>query len=179
MAVLTEATRRDRTETATPPSVAMRSRLTQLPHRGDASRFVNQLRRPTRVSALRGVFDGAVVTVTLKKRGVRCLVADLAPMPSTFDPARALEVSAAVDAAFGLIPVAPTCLRRTLTLIRELKRLGLEATMHVGVRNVGGTVEAHAWVQARDVVLNDNPDVIETYTELAAGDLERLLPALR
>lgn len=157
----------------------MRSRLTQLPRLRDASRFVSQLRRPTRVTALRAVFDGAVVTVTLKKRGVSALVAGLEPTRTVYDPSRALDISAAVDAAFGLIPVAPTCLRRTLTLIRELNRLGLEATMHVGVRTVGGTVEAHAWAQARDVVLNDNPAVIQTYSELAAGDVERLLPGLR
>ncbi len=75
--------------------------------------------------------------------------------------------------------MAPTCLRRSLTLIRELNRTGLAATLHVGVRNVGEKVEAHAWVQAGEVVLNDEPDVAAAYVELAAGELERLLPLLR
>ena len=122
----------------------MRTRLAQLPKLGDASRFVSHLRYPTRASALRAVLDGVVVTVTLKKRGVRPLLATLEATPTVYDPDRSIEISAAVDAGFGLIPVAPTCLRRTLTLIRELKRLNLEATVHVGVRNVGTSVEAHA-----------------------------------
>ena len=39
-------------------------------------------------------------------------------------------------------------------------------------------MEAHAWVQVGDVVVNDDPDLTNTYTELAAGDLDRLLPLL-
>jgi hypothetical protein len=30
-----------------------------------------------------------------------------------------------------------------------------------------------------DTVVNDEPDLIASYTELAAGDLERLAPSLR
>ncbi len=160
-------------------SFTLTARLAQLPRLTDASRFVRQLRHGTGISAVRAVFDGAIVTLTLKRRGVRPLLVSGEMTPTIYDPYRAMDVSAAVDAGLGLIPVAPTCLRRTLTLIRELRRLRLEATIHVGVRKVGGRVEAHAWVQTRDVVINDDPEVIRTYTELAAGDLERLLPVLR
>ena len=155
------------------------SRLAQLPRAEDASRFLRQLRYPTRSSAARAVIDGIIVSVILKKRGARPLLARAKPSSRTQDPHRSLQVSAAVDAGFGLIPVAPTCLRRSLTLMRELNRTGLAATLHVGVRSVGEKVEAHAWVQAGEVVLNDEPDVAAVYVELAAGELERLLPLLR
>ncbi|HEY3142684.1 MAG TPA: lasso peptide biosynthesis B2 protein [Acidimicrobiales bacterium] len=159
----------------------MSARLARLPGPRDARRFLGQLRRGrTRSSALRAVVDGAVVTWTLRRHGVRPLLAaaDGSGTRNDLDPDRAAEVSAAVDAAFGLIPVAPTCLRRSLTLLRELRRLGLVATLHVGVRTVDGRVEAHAWVQAGEQVVNDDAALIATYTELAAGELERLLPAL-
>ena len=158
---------------------AARARLARLPGRKEVARFLAQLRYPTRVSAVRASIDGVVVALTLRKRGVRPLLATVGATTTSPDPHRSMQVSAAVDAGLGLIPVAPTCLRRSVTLIRELNRLGLAATMHVGVRNVGERAEAHAWVQAGDVVVNDDPSVTKTYVELAAGELERLVPLLR
>ncbi len=158
---------------------AARARLARLPRGKEVARFLAQLRSPTRASAVRAAIDGIVVASTLRKRGVRPLLATVGASPTTPDPHRSRQVSAAVDAGLGLIPVAPTCLRRSVTLIRELNRLGLAATMHVGVGNVAEGAEAHAWVKAGDVVVNDDPTVAEAYVELAAGDLERLLPLLR
>ncbi len=159
---------------------AGRARLARLPGGKEVARFLAQLRYPTRVSAVRAAVDGVVVASTLTKRGVRPLLGTVGTSPTTIpDPHRSKQVADAVDAGLGLIPVAPTCLRRSVTLIRELNRLGLAATMHVGVRNVGERAEAHAWVQAGDVVVNDDPSVTTAYAELAAGDLERLVPLLR
>jgi hypothetical protein len=90
----------------------------------------------------------------------------------------AIAVSTAVDAGLALLPLAPTCLRRSMTLMRELNRLHLAANLHIGVRSVSGNVEAHAWVQVGDVVVNDEPDVVTSYVELASGDLERVFPLL-
>jgi hypothetical protein len=95
------------------------------------------------------------------------------------DPERAVAVSEAVDAGLGLVPMAPTCLRRSVTLARELDRLGLAGAIHIGVRHAGGAVEAHAWVQVGTSVVNDDPTLVASYAELAAGDLERLAPSLR
>lgn len=159
---------------------AASNRLAQLPRIADARRFVRQLRYPTRASAVRAVIDGVIVTVTLKRRGARPLLATAGDAtPGTPDVERSLQVSAAVDAGLALLPVAPTCLRRSLTLIRELDRLGLAAALHVGVRYVGEQAEAHAWVQVGDVIVNDDPHVTEAYVELAAGELQRLVPSLR
>lgn len=161
---------------------AATNRLAQLPRSEDARRFLRQLRCPTRASAVRAVIDGLVVTVTLKRRGARPLLAAAAAAdatPGTPDVQRSRQVSTAVDAGLALLPVAPTCLRRSVTLIRELDRLGLAAVLHVGVRYVGEQAEAHAWVQVGDVVVNDDPHVTGAYVVLAAGELQRLFPSLR
>lgn len=159
--------------------LAVVSRVARLPGPTELREFAGQLRSPTRASAVRAVVDGVVVAWTLRRRGVRGLVppADgVSPQP---DPARGRAVTAAVDAGLGVVPMAKTCLRRSLTLSRELRRVGVAGTVHVGVRLVDGAVEAHAWVQVGEAVVNDDPTEVATYTELAAGELERVLPSLR
>lgn len=152
-------------------------RWAQVPRRQDALRFLGQMRSPLRATALRAVVDGMFVTVMLKRRGVRPLLRAGAPR-GLLDPDRSRRVASAVDAGLALVPVAPTCLRRSVTLIRELGRLGLEGELRIGVRREAGRFEAHAWVQAGDAVVNDDPEVTSTYVELATGDLERVLPHL-
>ena len=154
------------------------NRLARLPGREEALQFLTELRHPTRVSAVRAVVDGLVVSTTLKRKGVRSLLHPVTTPSARLDANRSAQVSRAVDAGLALLPLAPTCLRRSVTLLRELNRLELAARMHVGVRTVAGAVEAHAWVQAGDVVVNDDPEVTRTYVELAAGDVERMLPLL-
>ncbi len=156
-----------------------RGRLAYVPSGREALRFLRHLRRPTRASAVRAVIDGVFVTLTLKRKGARPLLATSSAASLREDAQRAIQVSDAVEAGFDMIPVAPTCLRRSVTLMRELDRLGLAGAVHIGVRKVDGNVEAHAWVQAGDVVLNDDPNVTATYVELAAGELERLRLQLR
>lgn len=156
-----------------------RGRLRRLPGPAAARRFVRHLRLPTRRSAIRSLVDGIVVIVTLRTRGARPLFQGKAAGRGTPDPERSVQVAAAVDAALGLLPVSPTCLRRSVTLLRELHRLHLDGTMHVGVRKVAGRLEAHAWVQTGDVVVNDDPLVTASYVELASGELETLFPLLR
>lgn len=159
--------------------MAGRSRLSRLPGPAEISCFLAQLRSANRRSAARTLVDGVFVIAILKTRGARPLFAPRDVSTVADDPRRAVEVAAAVDAAFGLIPVSPTCLRRSVTLLRELHRLRLAATMHIGVRKVDDAVEAHAWVQAGEVVVNDDPEVTRGYVELASGELEKLLPLLR
>lgn len=128
---------------------------------------------------MRAVLDGAFVTWTLRRRGVRPLVTGMRADRPVVDVVRCRRVSAAVDAGLGLLPVAATCLRRSLTLARELDRLDLAGTVHVGVREADGRVEAHAWIQVGSHVVNDDPALVATYGGLAAGELERLAPVIR
>lgn len=156
----------------------IRARLRHLPRGRDLLRFFAALRSPERASALRALLDGVVVSWTLRRRGVRPLLAEAARAAGEDDPSRAIRVSAAVDAGLAMLPLAATCLRRSLVLLHELRKRQLTGTLHVGVRNVASRAEAHAWVQVGEVVVNDDPERIQTYTPLAAGDLERLLPLM-
>ena len=157
-----------------------RLRFGRRPTRADAARFIGHLRTPQRASALRSVIDGVIVARTLRQRGARPLLARIGDGDAgDLDPVRSIEVAAAVDAGLGLIPIAPTCLRRSITLLRELKRLGLDGKMHVGVQRLSQGVEAHAWVQVGAVVVNDDRTVTDRYVELAAGEVEAMAAQLR
>jgi hypothetical protein len=139
----------------------------------DLRRFLAALRGPHRSSACRAVVDGAYVMVTLERRGLSPLLTRLPALPGG-DPGEVRRVSEAVDAGLGLLPVSATCLRRSMTLLRELHRLGLGADLQLGVRQGGGGVEAHAWVQVGDEVVNDDPAVVATYLPLSTSRAERL-----
>ena len=152
--------------------------LARRPAAAAARRFAAGLLKPTRASVVRAALDGPVVAWTLRRRGLRRLLPGLAAGAHR-DAERCRQVAAAVDDGLGILPMAPTCLRRSVTLARELRRLGLDGTVHLGVRHQGDRLEAHAWVQVGDQVVNDDPAVTGAYAELAAGELEALLPGLR
>jgi hypothetical protein len=63
------------------------------------------------------------------------------------DEARAEALARAVNrvARYGL--VRPRCLVRAIGLRRLLASHGMEATVHIGVRQRDGTFDAHAWVR--------------------------------
>ena len=143
--------------------------------RAELTAFSSALRGPQRISALRALVDGAIVAGTLERRGLRPLVRDRSDLP-TAELWDARRVSAAVDAGLGVLPVKATCLRRSVTLLRELNRRERSAVLHIGVRTGPDGIEAHAWVQVGDQVVNDDPESTATYTELATGEAERLLP---
>jgi hypothetical protein len=136
--------------------------------------FRSALRKGERLSAGRAVFDGLLVVATLKRRGLRPLLRNLPELPAR-EPARARRVADAVDAGLGVIPFAATCLRRSVTLLRELHRLGIGATLHIGVRTGIDGVEAHAWVQVNQEIINDDPRITGTYQPLSVGHAERLM----
>jgi Transglutaminase-like superfamily len=162
-----------------PTRGAVATRVARLPGPPELRAFAGQLLSPTRASAVRAACDGVVVAWKLQRRGLRGLMPSTNGVSTQPDPDRGRAVAAAVDAGLGLLPMVKTCLRRSLTLSRELRRVGVTGTMHVGVRLVAGAVEAHAWVQVGETVVNDDPAEIATYTELAAGELERIVPSLR
>jgi transglutaminase superfamily protein len=56
------------------------------------------------------------------------------------------------------------CLGRSLALCWILRLRGLEATVHIGVRKEHDELDAHAWVQFGDCVINDVEDVADRYT---------------
>ena len=151
------------------PRLARRGRRVRS---ADLGRFAAALRGPQRWSACRALVDGAIVVVTLERRGLTPLLQGPSGTPER-DPGRARPIVAAVDAGLGLLPVAPTCLRRSVTLLRELRRRGMGATLHIGVRKTAGEVEAHAWVEVAGEVVNDDPDVVGTYLPMSTSRAEQ------
>ena len=138
-------------------------------------RFIAVLRGRRRTSACRAVLDGAFVALTLRRRGLRPLLRDWSSSPPVA-PAEARQIAEVVDTALELLPLSPTCLRRSVTLLRELHRHDRGAELHIGVRPGPQGIEAHAWVQVGNEVVNDDPEVVRTYVPLSVGDAERLSP---
>ena len=146
----------------------------------DAVRFAGATVKSNRASAWRGLVDGAWVIWRLRRGAAKRVL----PQPRIVDvtPAsieRARAVSTAVDAGLGVLPVEATCLRRSVTLLRELRRRKLPGRLYIGIRRNGSRIEAHAWVDAGEAVINDDPALTASYDVISAGELERFLPALR
>jgi hypothetical protein len=68
-----------------------------------------------------------------------------------------------VDAAARRGPYSATCLPRSLTLWWLLRRRGIDSYLRIGVRKAAGRIEAHAWVELRGLVLNDQGDVSQRF----------------
>jgi hypothetical protein len=58
----------------------------------------------------------------------------------------------------------PSCLRQSLVLWSILRRQGIEAALHAGVRRGPERVEAHAWVACEGVILTEDSDAHGSFT---------------
>lgn len=140
-----------------------------------------------RLSVIRAFFDGLYVIHTLKKRGLTPLltgrpigaVSDSNGVDDSEIVNRARQVSTAVDVGLGFVPAAATCLRRSVTLLRELDRLNIVSVLCIGVRSRASQIEAHAWLTVGAEVVNDDPELTSTYEVLAVGDIERITSLLK
>lgn len=63
-------------------------------------------------------------------------------------------------------PFPMKCLGRSVALCWLLRGLGVDATVHIGVRKGEEGLDAHAWVQRGDFVINDAEDVAERYIRI-------------
>jgi hypothetical protein len=68
-----------------------------------------------------------------------------------------------VEAAARRGPYRATCLPRSVTLWWLLRRRGIDSDLRIGVRKEAGKFEAHAWVELRGLVLNDDEEVRERF----------------
>jgi len=62
-------------------------------------------------------------------------------------PDTGVRFARAVQRAARHLPFRPTCLEEALALERLLHRAGLDASLVLGVRRAGTTIEAHAWLE--------------------------------
>ena len=76
--------------------------------------------------------------------------------PQAMDEARRLADG--VRRAARPLPYA-SCLPRSLALWWLLRRRGIPANIHVGVKKEKGDFRAHAWVEYQEMVLADSEDV--------------------
>jgi Transglutaminase-like superfamily len=63
-------------------------------------------------------------------------------------------------------PLPLQCLGRSVALCWLLRQQGIDATVHIGVRKENEALDAHAWVQFGDFVINDTENVAERYTRV-------------
>ena len=70
----------------------------------------------------------------------------------------------AVDLASVFYPKEVKCLQRASATTRLLRGFGFPAKMAIGVQFT--PFRSHAWVEINDSVVNDKPDLPQTYTVL-------------
>lgn len=83
------------------------------------------------------------------------------------DAGRARSAARLVDTAACWHPVPATCLVRSLVLCHVLRRLGLAASLQIGVALPDGTFEAHAWVEHNGIALAQAGAAAARYTPFA------------
>jgi hypothetical protein len=66
-------------------------------------------------------------------------------------------------------PYRGNCLSQSLTLRQTLARRGIATDLVLGTNFDAGELEAHAWIEARGVVLNDRPDVRTRFVPLRSA----------
>ena len=109
------------------------------------------------------------VTIALRIAGfrrVRWVAGRLHPRRTTHarsgsDTARL--AAAMVQAASRRAGLRPNCLERSLTLWWLLRRHGIVADLHIGVRRVEHSLLAHAWVECDGAVLNDVANIRDIF----------------
>jgi hypothetical protein len=118
--------------------------------------------------AERGLFVSAVLLLPLFSLGLQVFgLARLQawlerkPLPARRPPSiRELSgIGAAVNRAARCVSGPVSCLTRSLFLCGLLRRRGVSGELRIGVRLVGGQLDAHAWVEYAGVPINDAPDV--------------------
>ena len=102
---------------------------------------------------------------TLGYRRSRRLVELVSRLPSRRSGAPAVERRTwLVNGVAAALPLPANCLARSLVLWGWLRRHDEPAELWFGARVAsGGVLEAHAWVSAGELVLNDTADVAERY----------------
>jgi len=75
----------------------------------------------------------------------------------------ARRYSRMIDIASRRSPFAANCLERSLVLWFLLRRKGADCQLRLGARKKHGNFEAHAWVEAGGLVVNDSGTIREVY----------------
>ena len=73
------------------------------------------------------------------------------------------------------------CLRRCVVQQQLLAQYGYDLALHFGVAKQDTRLKAHCWLTHKGQLVNDGPEVVNTYTELklAAVQSQHILASLR
>jgi hypothetical protein len=99
-----------------------------------------------------------VVEVTLRLRPLDAVTARLSSVAwplATLDEKGQRRAAALVDRLGRLYPLQATCLKRSLVLLRILRRRGSPAELRLGVRTADGEFSSHAWIECAGQLLLD------------------------
>lgn len=80
------------------------------------------------------------------------------------DLLKARQTARIVDAAARRGIFKANCLQRSMTLWLLLKRRGIDSQLKIGVRLTENQLQAHAWIEYLNLVLNDGSQVSEVYS---------------
>ena len=126
-----------------------------------------RLPQPHRRVALESLVAVPLAALALRVFGFRqtCrLVCRIRPNTSTSSAPLSSQACATVLGAVTRRAFPRTkCLLRSIALAWLLRRHGIASELRIGVRTQDGRLDAHAWVEAADMVINDSAEVRDTY----------------
>ncbi len=122
----------------------------------------------------RKVFLRALLMLPLSAMGLRALglrrvqaILSRVPRPDardgTDERSRVAGVMRLVAAAARHGPHRASCLPRSLVLQRLLREAGIQSELRLGVRKVGGSLEAHAWLERGGEPLGETAEVHQRF----------------
>jgi hypothetical protein len=88
-------------------------------------------------------------------------------------PCAADRLERFASAAWRLLPVRSTCLRRSLVLYALLRRRGAVPTLSIGVRMHGTALAAHAWITCEGLSPDEHSPLFSPLTPASAASLDR------
>jgi len=96
-----------------------------------------------------------------------------APEGETLPQLEVSSVARMVNVAANRGPVKARCLPRSMAAWWLLRRRGMDCELKLGVAPRDASIQAHAWVEYRGRVLNDEPAMIETYLAFDRVSVDR------
>ncbi|MGH2457753.1 MAG: lasso peptide biosynthesis B2 protein [Chloroflexota bacterium] len=135
---------------------------------------------PERALLIRAYVDLLQIDVALRIFGFQRVVRRVPPASADRvvrieDRSRAGQYARWLEVAARHHVARARCLQRSLALHRWLRQEGLPSELRIGVRKEAGVLQAHAWVELGDQVVNDRPDAIAEFAPLASPSLPSLV----
>jgi hypothetical protein len=95
------------------------------------------------------------------------LIQRFTPVPGRVRPPEEIHADMTLFSAIARrCPLPMKCLGRSVALCWLLRLRRVDATVHIGVRKNQHELDAHAWVQCGDFVINEAEDITERYARI-------------